>query len=88
MGGYDHGHAACFSFGREGPPACIVGMIDEARANDYAFECSTDPSCVCASAQFQADAAACLTEHCTPADLATALQLQQTQCTAGELFFF
>ncbi|CAA7263040.1 unnamed protein product [Cyclocybe aegerita] len=43
----------------------------------------TDASCVCASAQFQADAALCLTTHCTAEDLQTALALQTAQCTAA-----
>ena len=46
---------------------------------------STNVTCVCASAQFVVDATACLTEHCTTADLAAAVGLQNSQCTSGEI---
>ncbi|KAH9485889.1 hypothetical protein JR316_0002804 [Psilocybe cubensis] len=59
---------------------CIVACIGPAaQAN------GTDPSCVCASAQFVTDATACLQEHCTPADLAAAIQLQTSQCAAASI---
>uniref|UniRef100_A0A8H7Y5U2 CFEM domain-containing protein n=1 Tax=Psilocybe cubensis TaxID=181762 RepID=A0A8H7Y5U2_PSICU len=62
---------------------CIVACIGPAaQANGCSF---TDPSCVCASAQFVTDATACLQEHCTPADLAAAIQLQTSQCAAASI---
>ncbi|KIJ94848.1 hypothetical protein K443DRAFT_683421 [Laccaria amethystina LaAM-08-1] len=58
---------------------CILACVEPAATeNGCAF---TDAACVCASAQFQADAAACLQAHCTPADVKAALALQQSQCT-------
>ena len=48
---------------------------------------SANITCVCASSQFQVDAAACIQEHCTTADLQTALTLQQAECAAGIIFF-
>ncbi|KAF5322927.1 hypothetical protein D9619_002260 [Psilocybe cf. subviscida] len=60
---------------------CIIQCVSGAATlNKCSF---TDVSCVCSSAQFQVDAAACLTAHCTPADLTAALNLQSTQCTAA-----
>ena len=46
------------------------------------FLLSTDVSCVCTSAQFQADAGACLVQHCTSSDLAAAVALQGAECAA------
>ena len=46
---------------------------------------STDVQCVCASAQFQADATACLKQHCTSTDLSAALGLQSAECAGGTL---
>ncbi|KIK02595.1 hypothetical protein K443DRAFT_677449 [Laccaria amethystina LaAM-08-1] len=58
--------------------ACILACVEPAAtANGCAY---TDPSCVCASVQFQADAALCLKQHCTASDLSSALALQTAQC--------
>ncbi|EDR02706.1 ectomycorrhiza-regulated CFEM domain-containing protein [Laccaria bicolor S238N-H82] len=58
--------------------ACILACVESAAtANGCAY---TNASCICASAQFQADAALCLTQHCTADDLKNALALQTSQC--------
>lgn len=57
--------------------------VDEA---DLKF-CSTDATCVCASAQFQSDARGCLLAHCTPQEYQTALALQAADCTAGTVIW-
>jgi hypothetical protein len=46
---------------------------------------SADVNCICASAQFQADAAMCITENC-PEELEEAVSLQLEQCSAGKDF--
>ncbi|EDR07630.1 uncharacterized protein LACBIDRAFT_294450 [Laccaria bicolor S238N-H82] len=57
---------------------CILACVGPAAtANGCAF---TDAACVCGSAQFQADAGACLQEHCSAAEVKAALALQQSQC--------
>ncbi|KAF8054242.1 ectomycorrhiza-regulated CFEM domain-containing protein [Lyophyllum atratum] len=63
-----------------GISACIIGCVQPAaQANGCVF---TDASCVCRSAQFQADAAKCLQDQCTEADQQAALALQAQQCGA------
>lgn len=58
--------------------ACILACVEPAAtANGCAY---TNASCLCASAQFQADAALCLKQHCTANDLKNALALQTSQC--------
>ena len=52
------------------------------------FVSRTDLPCVCTNAQFQSDAGACLQQHCSAADLQSALQLQQAGCSAGNAFTF
>ena len=39
-----------------------------------------DVRCMCASAKFQADMLACVKAKCTPAELATAAQLEKEFC--------
>ncbi|RDB20788.1 hypothetical protein Hypma_012144 [Hypsizygus marmoreus] len=66
--------------GVSGITPCIIGCVQPAaEANGCAF---TDPTCVCASAQFQADARACLESTCSAAEVQAALGLQAQQCGA------
>ncbi|KAF9554632.1 hypothetical protein CPC08DRAFT_644056 [Agrocybe pediades] len=48
----------------------------------------TDVSCLCSSAQLQADAEACLTIHCTDDDQDAVGSLQDEQCAAGMMSSF
>ncbi|KAF9456967.1 hypothetical protein BDZ94DRAFT_1176561 [Collybia nuda] len=67
--------------GTGGISPCIIGCVQPAAtANGCDF---TDPKCVCASAQFQADARKCLEDTCTPEEVTTALGLQQAQCAGS-----
>ncbi|KAF8957590.1 hypothetical protein BDZ97DRAFT_1762848 [Flammula alnicola] len=63
-------------------PCVLACVIPAATLNGCSF---TDAACVCASAQFQADATACLTQHCTAADIAAAVGLQASQCAAASI---
>ncbi|KJA16406.1 hypothetical protein HYPSUDRAFT_219505 [Hypholoma sublateritium FD-334 SS-4] len=74
--------AASTSTALAGISACVIECVSSAAVLDG---CSsfTDVTCVCSSAQFIVDATACLTEHCTTADLAAAVGLQTSQCTAA-----
>ncbi|KDR67192.1 hypothetical protein GALMADRAFT_258588 [Galerina marginata CBS 339.88] len=63
-------------------PCILACVIPAATQNNCSF---SDPTCVCASAQFQADATQCLTAHCTPADLQAAQALQSSQCSAASI---
>ncbi|KAF9055629.1 hypothetical protein BJ165DRAFT_432847 [Panaeolus papilionaceus] len=59
---------------------CILACVQPAATqNGCTF---TDAQCVCASAQFQADATKCLTDNCTADDVQAALNLQTAQCGA------
>ncbi|KAG6852579.1 hypothetical protein C0991_010856, partial [Blastosporella zonata] len=42
-----------------------------------------DPTCLCKSTKFQEQAATCLQDNCTPADIQTALAVQDQQCGAA-----
>ncbi|KAF8161668.1 hypothetical protein B0H34DRAFT_796415 [Crassisporium funariophilum] len=69
--------------GIPGLTPCVIACIGPAaKTNGCAF---TDPQCVCQSAQFQADAGACLQKNCSPSDVAGALALQTAQCSAAGL---
>ncbi|TFK19084.1 hypothetical protein FA15DRAFT_760260 [Coprinopsis marcescibilis] len=76
--------AAAFAAAQlEGVPECVVTCgTFAAEANGCAA--FTDVACVCASAQFIIDAAACLQEQCEAADLAVGVALQQAQCASIE----
>ncbi|KAF6752455.1 hypothetical protein DFP72DRAFT_904880 [Ephemerocybe angulata] len=63
-----------------GISVCILAC---SAASAKANNCTSfaDFQCVCSSAQFQADAAKCIQDHC-PTELEAAVSLQRTQCGA------
>jgi len=59
---------------------CILACFEPAATqNGCTFD---DASCICASAQFQADVVQCLDAHCSAADVTAAAALQSSQCSA------
>ncbi|KAG6887011.1 hypothetical protein C0992_001202 [Termitomyces sp. T32_za158] len=60
---------------------CILGCITPAAQS---VGCAvTDPSCICASTEFQTQAAQCLQQKCTADELQAALALQAQECGAS-----
>jgi len=63
----------------DGISPCVLGCVGPA-ATDNGCSSFADTACVCASQKFQADALACLTSKCTPAEQQGALALQSAAC--------
>ncbi|TRM64816.1 hypothetical protein BD626DRAFT_489979 [Schizophyllum amplum] len=64
-----------------GISACILQCSSDA-ASTNGCSSVTDLQCMCTSSGFQNDAASCMQENCTEAEMEAALQLQATECAA------